>query len=75
MANHKPSTDDFDMLDVGDQLFVINAMLTSVTNFNQFELSEYKAAQKEILMIIDARVRELKCLVDKHNEAEHQAIK
>lgn len=75
MANHKPARDDFDMLDVGDQLFVINAMLTSVTNFNQFELSEYKAAQKEILMIIDARVRELKCLVDKHNEAEHQAIK
>jgi len=75
MAKANQAPVQFDMLDVGDELYVINAMLTAVNNFNQFERSEYNITHAGMLMIIDARVRELKCLVDKHNEAERQAIK
>lgn len=61
---------DFDMLEVGDELYVIDSMLTAINNFSLFERSEYKLAHEGMLMIIAARVMQLKNSVDKFNNSK-----
>lgn len=68
MANPKQAPVEFDMLDVGDELYVIDAMLTAVNNFNKFERAEYNITLDGMLMIIAARIMQLKDTVDKHNK-------
>lgn len=70
MANSKQAPLDFDMLDVGDELYVIDSMLTAVNNFSLFERVEYKQTHEGILMIIAARVMQLKNSVDKFNNSK-----
>ncbi|WP_413535032.1 hypothetical protein [Rahnella inusitata] len=72
MAKTTQTPVDFDMLDVGDELYVIDSMLTAANNFSLFERAEYKLAHEGMLMIIAARVMQLKSSVDKFNNSNTQ---
>jgi len=68
MAKTQKEPVELHMLDVGDELYVIDAMLTAVNNFNKFEKSEYDIVHSGMVMIIAARIMQLKDDVDKHNK-------
>ncbi|WP_208952423.1 hypothetical protein [Rahnella sp. ChDrAdgB13] len=70
MAKNNQAPVAFDMLDIGDELYVIDAMLTTVNNFNNFERAEYKVTHGGMLMIIAARITQLKNSVDKFNNSK-----
>lgn len=70
MAKANQTPIDFGMLEVGDELYVIDSMLTAVNNFSLYERAEYKRAHEGILMIIAARVMQLKNSVDKFNNSK-----
>jgi len=72
MAKTNQTPVDFDMLEVGDELYVIDSMLTAVNNFSFLERAEYKLAHEGMLMIIAARVMQLKNSVDKFNNSKTQ---
>lgn len=72
MAKTNQTPVDFDMLEVGDELYVIDSMLTAVNNFSLFERAEYKLAHEGMLMIIAARVMQLKNSVDIFNNSKTQ---
>ena len=72
MAKTNQTPVDFDMQEVGDELYVIDSMLTAVNNFSFFERAEYKLAHEGMLMIIAARIMQLKNSVDKFNNSKTQ---
>ena len=72
MAKTNQTPVDFDMQEVGDELYVIDSMLTAVNNFSCFERAEYKLAHEGMLMIIAARIMQLKNSVDKFNNSKTQ---
>ena len=70
MANPKKAPVEFDMVDVADELFVINAMVTTALNLTKIEMAEYEHLQQNLLLLISNRLVTLNQSVDKHNGSQ-----
>ncbi len=62
---------EFDMIDVSDELFIINAMVTTALNLTKIEMAENELLQQNIFLLISNRLFALNQSVDKHNGSQN----